>query len=76
MMRIVFIICETMSINICEERIHDFYPATPIACIFAAGPELAQITPEGWGVDAWCCGEAAGETSDLVQFAECRNGPR
>jgi hypothetical protein len=76
MMRIVFIICETMSINICEARVHDFYPPTPVACIFAAGPELDQITPEGWGVAAWCCAEADGEAPEMVHYTECRDGQR
>ncbi len=59
MMRIVFILCETLAANSCEERVHDFVPALPIPCIYAAGPELALISPEGWGVDSWRCEEVS-----------------
>jgi hypothetical protein len=55
MMRIVYLICETMSVLVCEERTHDFNPPIPVACIHAAGPELARITPEGWGIHHWTC---------------------
>jgi hypothetical protein len=55
MMRITYLICETASILVCEERTHDFTPPIPVACIHAAGPELARITPRGWGIARWTC---------------------
>jgi len=74
MIRIVFIICETLSITTCEERVHDFLPATPVVCAVAAVPELAGLTPEGWGVDYWCCGGSDAPTAELRRNGECRNG--
>jgi len=59
MMRIVALICELAAPEVCIEIAHDFVPRQPVACIFAAGPELAQVIPEGWR---------------LVRF-ECRPGP-
>jgi hypothetical protein len=58
--RLVYILCETMAINACEERDLVFVPLLPVACIYAAGPELARVTPEGWGVAHWRCEDENG----------------
>jgi len=55
MMRIVVVLCEAVLEGVCEERVHDFVPPIPVACVVAAGPELESITPEGWTVVRWHC---------------------
>lgn len=55
MMRVIALICELGTSGACIERVHDFVPRLPIACIFAAGPELERITPQGWVVSQWQC---------------------
>lgn len=72
MMRIIAIMCETVVGGACEERVHDFVPPIPVACIYAAGPELDRITPEGWTVMRWHCDAmpAAGEHWDPLDVAD------
>ena len=50
MMRVIALLCEIGATDVCVEQVHDFVPRLPIACIFAAGPELERLTPEGWTV--------------------------
>lgn len=50
MIRVIALLCELDVPDRCVERVHDFVPRLPIACIFAAGPELERLTPEGWTV--------------------------
>ena len=69
MMRIVYTICETASVLACETHTHDFNPPIPLACIHAAGPELARITPEGWDVSRWSC------TMSDPERSYAQNGP-
>jgi hypothetical protein len=54
-MRIVYLICETAAGGQCTESVLAFEPAIPVACIHAAGPELARITPDGWHISRWRC---------------------
>ena len=60
MLRVIALICETAAPEVCAERIHDFQPRAPVACIFAAGPELAALVPEGWAVVRFRCTTAPG----------------
>ena len=55
MLEIAFTLCRTAAPNECEERRIPFDPPIPIACIFAAAPELAMAAPEGWVVVHWRC---------------------
>lgn len=55
MMRIVATICQLAAPETCVELVHDFVPRQPIACIFAGGPELDRITPQGWVLEHWHC---------------------
>jgi hypothetical protein len=55
MMQILFTLCLIGAPEICKERRLAFVPPVPVACIFAAGPELAAATPDGWEVRAWAC---------------------
>jgi len=48
MMRVIALVCELAAPEVCTEIRHDFLPRQPIACIFAAGPELAPLIPDGW----------------------------
>jgi hypothetical protein len=73
MMRIIAIMCEATLGGACEERIHDFVPPIPLACIHAAGPELDSITPEGWMVARWRC--VALPEPDRVRHATGGPGP-
>jgi hypothetical protein len=58
MMRVIALLCEIGATDVCVEQVHDFLPRLPIACIFAAGPELERVTPEGWTVVRWHCAPA------------------
>ena len=62
LMEIAFTLCRLAVPTDCEDRRITFQPATPVACIFAAGPELARIAPEGWVVVRWQCIAPAGQT--------------
>ncbi len=55
MMRIIALICELGAPDGCVEHVHDFVPRQPIACIFAAGPELERVVPEGWTIVSVRC---------------------
>lgn len=55
MMRVVALICELATRGVCVEIAHDFQPRQPVACIFAAGPELAHLIPDGWTVVRISC---------------------
>ena len=55
MMEVAFTLCLIGAPDTCEERRIAFAPAQPIACIFAAAPELARAVPEGWVVVQWRC---------------------
>ncbi len=55
MMRVIALICELGAPDQCVETVHDFLPRLPIACIYAAGPELERVTPEGWTVVRVTC---------------------
>ena len=55
LMEIAFTLCRLAAPMDCEDRRIAFRPAAPVACIFAAGPELARIAPEGWAVIRWRC---------------------
>ena len=50
MIRLIALLCEIGVLDHCVEQVHDFMPRVPVACIFAAGPELERLTPEGWTV--------------------------
>jgi len=50
MFRVIALLCELGVPEHCIERVHDFVPRLPIACIFAAVPELERLTPKGWTV--------------------------
>ncbi len=63
MMRVIALVCELAAPGGCTEIRHDFVPRQPIACIFAAGPELAPLIPEGWTVVRIRC-TAAPPTAD------------
>lgn len=56
-MRVIALLCEIGATDVCVEEVHDFVPRLPIACIFAAGPALARLTPEGWRVVRWNCAQ-------------------
>jgi hypothetical protein len=58
MMTIVYLLCATGAPDRCETHVADFSPAIPVACIVAAGPELARRVPEGWRVAEWHCTNA------------------
>ncbi len=60
MMRVIATLCELAAPGNCLELVHDFVPRQPIACIFAAGPELERVTPEGWTVTRARCVTAPG----------------
>jgi hypothetical protein len=57
MMRIVYLLCEAGTGGQCTENVLAFAPPIPVACIHAAGPELARVTPEGWRVRRWSCAD-------------------
>ncbi len=48
MMRAIALLCDLAAPGTCTEIVHDFEPRQPIACIYAAGPELAALIPDGW----------------------------
>lgn len=50
MMRAIAVMCQLAAPEVCAEVVHDFVPRQPVACIFAAGPELERLVPEGWVV--------------------------
>lgn len=50
MLHIAFTICRIAAPQDCDERLHSFVPRQPVACIFAAGPELERLIPDGWTV--------------------------
>ena len=50
MIRVIALMCEIGAPDHCVEQVHDFMPRLPIACIFAAGPELERVVPEGWRI--------------------------
>jgi hypothetical protein len=54
-MRVIALICEMDAQDVCVSHVHDFVPRLPVACIYAAGPELERLTPEGWAVSRWRC---------------------
>jgi hypothetical protein len=58
MIRVIALLCELGVQDHCVEQVHDFMPRLSIACIFAAGPELERLTPEGWAVVRWSCAKA------------------
>ena len=58
MMRVVVLVCDLAAQDVCIEKVHDFVPRLPIACIFAAGPETERVTPEGWTVVRIRCATA------------------
>lgn len=55
MMRVIALICELATPEVCAEVVHNFVPRQPIACIHAAGPELAPLIPEGWTLRQYTC---------------------
>jgi len=59
-MRVIATLCELAALEHCVELVHDFVPRQPIARIFAAGPELERVTPEGWTVIRARCATAPG----------------
>lgn len=58
LLEIAFTLCRIAAPQDCEERRHRFMPRIPVACIFAAGPELARVTPKGFSVATWRCVDA------------------
>lgn len=50
MMRIVATLCRIAAPDDCMDLVHDFVPRQPVACIYAAGPELERLVPPGWAV--------------------------
>lgn len=58
MMRVIALMCDIAAQDVCTERVHDFVPRAPVACIFAAGPELQALVPEGWAVIRFRCSTA------------------
>ena len=55
LLEIAFTLCRIAAPGDCEDRRLTFLPPVPVACIFAAGPELARAVPEGWTVTHWRC---------------------
>lgn len=55
LLEIAFTLCRIAVPEECEDRRITFLPPIPVACIFAAGPELARIVPESWAVTHWRC---------------------
>ena len=55
MLHIVVLLCAIEAPQVCAEHSHSFVPRQPVACIFAAAPELERITPDGWTVAQWRC---------------------
>ena len=55
MMRVIALMCEITAQEVCTELVHDFLPRAPVSCIFAAGPELEALVPEGWTVRRFRC---------------------
>lgn len=55
MMRVIALLCDMAAPEVCTELVHDFLPRAPVACIFAAGPELEALLPEGWTVIRMQC---------------------
>ena len=60
MIRVIAVLCEMAAQEVCTELVHDFVPRAPVACIFAAGPELGPLVPEGWTVVRFRCTTAPG----------------
>lgn len=58
MTRVIALLCELGAPDRCVEQVHDFVPRQPIACIFAAGPELERVVPEGWTIVRVRCATA------------------
>jgi hypothetical protein len=61
MMRLVYVLCETLSVIECARHTHDFYPPRPDRCEAVAEELLATLTPEGFGLGQWYCVDPAGE---------------
>jgi hypothetical protein len=58
MMQVVYTVCALADPGACETRVLTFSPRLPVACIFAAGPELEAVLAEDERVVAWSCAEA------------------
>jgi hypothetical protein len=55
MMQIVYTVCALAEPDVCETRVLRFTPRLPIACIHAAGPELAAGMSEHEKLVSWSC---------------------
>lgn len=55
MMQLVYTVCALADPTACETRILTFTPRQPVACIFAAGPELEAVLTEDEVLGAWTC---------------------
>ncbi len=55
MMQLVYTVCALADPGACETRVLTFTPRLPVACIFAAGPELEAVLEEDERLVAWSC---------------------
>lgn len=57
MMQVVYTVCALADPGVCETRLLSFAPRLPIACIYAAGPELAAVVTEQERLVWWSCAD-------------------
>ena len=57
MMHVIYTVCTLSMPEHCETRQLIFTPRQPIACIFAAGPELAPLLSEDERIVTWSCAD-------------------
>lgn len=55
MMQVLYTVCALAEPGTCETRVLTFSPRLPVACIFAAGPELEAVVAENERLAAWSC---------------------
>lgn len=58
MMTIVYTVCTLADPRTCDTRVLTFSPLLPVACIFAAGPELEAVLADDERLVTWSCYDA------------------
>ena len=54
-MELLYVVCQLAAAQVCEEHRAMLFTDNPLACVYGAPAELAQLTHPGWRVASWSC---------------------